>query len=94
MKAKKLTPALLRKMIISEKRKFLKEGSDDPIASGVEDPAKIKAKEVDADDLSNTLEKDIDHLKVLKVEERKIRAKLKAVTEIKNKLRSRILRKL
>ena len=55
---------------------------------------KVEAKEVDADDLSNTLEKDIDHLKVLKVHERKIRAKLKAVTEIKKKLRSRILKKL
>ena len=61
MKAKKLTPALLRKMIISEKRKFLKETSD-PIAAGVENLDKVEAKEVDADDLSNTLEKDIDHL--------------------------------
>ena len=67
---KKLTPGMLRKMIVQERRR-LRETSD-PIAAGVEDPEKVSAEEVDADAQADTLEKDIDHLKVLKIKEAKL----------------------
>jgi hypothetical protein len=90
--AKKLSPSMLRKMIVQERRK-LKETSD-PIAAGVEDPEKVSAEEVDADDLADTLEKDIDHLKVLKIQEAKLRKKLREVSTRRRNVSKRIKRKL
>lgn len=91
-RVKKLTPQLLRKMIIEERRK-LRETSD-PVAAGVVDPAKVSAEEVDADEQAQTLEKDIDHLKALKVQESKLRRKLREVSSRRRKVSNRIKRKL
>tara|TARA_E500000331_G_scaffold345162_1_gene382401 strand:- start:330 stop:617 length:288 start_codon:yes stop_codon:yes gene_type:complete len=89
---KKLTPGMLRKMIVQERRR-LRETSD-PIAAGVEDPEKVSAEEVDADAQADTLEKDIDHLKVLKIKEAKLRKQLRTVTERRRRVSKRIKRKL
>ena len=91
-KIKKLTPSILRKMIIEEKRK-LKETSD-PIESGVKDPEKVKAKELDADEQSESLAKDIDHLKALKVQEAKLRKQLREVSSRRRRVSNNIKRKL
>ena len=91
-RVKKLTPQLLRKMINEERRK-LRETSD-PVAAGIEDPAKVSAEEVDADAQAQTLEKDIDHLKALKVQESKLRRKLREVSSRRRKVSNRIKRKL
>ena len=91
-RVKKLTPQLLRKMINEERRK-LRETSD-PVAAGIEDPAKVSAEEVDADAQAQTLEKDIDHLKALKVQESKLRKKLREVSSRRRKVSNRIKRKL
>ncbi len=89
---KNLTPSLLRKMIVQERRR-LRETSD-PIEAGVEDPEKVSADEVDADKQADTLAKDIDHLKVLKVQEARLRRKLREVTSTRRNVSKRIKRKL
>jgi hypothetical protein len=54
----------------------------------------VDAEELDADEQADALEKDIDYIKVLKIEERKLRRKLRRVNEVKKKLRRRVLKKL
>ena len=83
---------MLRRMIVQERKK-LKETSD-PIAAGVEDLEKVSAEEVDADSQADTLEKDIDHLKVLKIQEAKLRKKLREVSVRRRNTQKRIKRKL
>ena len=83
---------MLRKMIVQERRR-LRETSD-PIESGVEDPEKVSADEVDAADQADVLAKDIDHLKVLKVQEAKLRRKLREVSNKRRNVSKRIKRKL
>lgn len=92
-RARKLTPAILRKIVLQEKRRIMRETSD-PVAAGIEDPEKVDAEEVDAADQAGTLEKDIDHMKALKVHERKLRLKLKKIQEAKKRVRNRVIRKL
>ncbi len=92
-RVRKLTPSTLIRMIQEEAKKTQLETSD-PIASGVEDPEKVSAEEVDADALAGSLEKDLDHLKVLKVHETKLVSKLKRLREAKNKLRRRITKNI
>ena len=92
-RVRKLTPSLLRKMVMEEKKRMMRETSD-PVAAGIEDPEKVNAEEADADELADTLEKDIDHMKVLKIHERKLQRKLKRITEAKKKIRNRVLRRL
>ena len=85
----KLTAKIIKQMIKEEARKLQRESSD-PIVSGVEDTEKVSAEEVDADELAGSLEKDIDHLKVLKVHEAKLVSKLRRLREAKSALRKRI----
>jgi hypothetical protein len=92
-KSRKLTPQVLRRIVLQEKRKMMRETSD-PVAAGIEDPEKVSAEEVDAADQADTLEKDIDHMKVLKVHERKLKLKLKKIQEAKRRIRNRVVRKL
>ena len=92
-RARKLTPAILRKIVLQEKRRMMKETSD-PVAAGIEDPEKVDAEETDAVEYAGSLEKDIDHMKALKVHERKLRLKLKKIQEAKKKIRNRVVRKL
>jgi len=92
-RVRKLTPSTLKKMIQEEAKKIQLETSD-PIAAGVEDPEKVSAEEVDADALAGSLEKDLDHLKVLKVHETKLVSKLRRLREAKNKLRKRITKNI
>ncbi len=79
--------------MVMEERRRIRETSD-PIADGISDPAYANAEEVDADDQANTLEKDIDHLKVLKVQEAKLRRKLRKVHEARKRLGMRVLKTL
>ena len=89
---KTLTPQMLRKMIVQERRRIRE--SSDPIEAGIEDPEKVSADEVDADKQADTLAKDIDHLKVLKVQEAKLRRKLREVSNRRRNVSKRIKRKL
>jgi small-conductance mechanosensitive channel len=80
-------------MVLEEKKRMMRETSD-PVAAGVEDPEKVSAEETDADELADTLEKDIDHMKVLKIHELKLKRKLRRIAEAKKKIRSRVLHRL
>ena len=55
---RKLTPSLLRKMVMQERKRIMRETSD-PVSSGIVHPEKVSPDEVDADKLADTLEKDI-----------------------------------
>ena len=74
----KLTPTLLKKIISEEVAKFGDMES-------TEDKAK-DAKEVDADEYADSLEKKIDYIKALKVEEIRLRRRLSRIHEIKRKI--------
>ena len=89
---KKLTPSLLKKMVLQERKRM--DETSDPVAAGVEDPEKVKAEEVDADELAGSLEKDLDHLKALKIQERKIHQKLKQIRETKRILVKRVAKRI
>tara|TARA_B100000131_G_C17613840_1_gene408822 strand:+ start:267 stop:530 length:264 start_codon:yes stop_codon:yes gene_type:complete len=82
---KKLTPSILRKMVLQE------------TLSGEVTPAEdVSAEEVDADELgtAKALEKDIDHAKVLKLEEKRLRKKLARIQEMRKRLHRKILKGL
>ena len=91
-KAKRLTPSMLKRMIVQERKK-MKESSD-PIESGVEEAEDVEAEEVDAEDQADALVKDIDHLKVLKVQESKLRNMLREVSSKREKLSRKIKKQL
>ena len=91
-KIRKLTPSLLRKIVLEEKRRIIRE--NDPIEAGIEDPEKVDAEETDADEYADSIEKDIDFMKVLKIQERKLKRKMQRIQEAKKKIRSRVTRRL
>tara|TARA_Y100000310_G_scaffold274195_1_gene290035 strand:- start:1011 stop:1289 length:279 start_codon:yes stop_codon:yes gene_type:complete len=88
---KKLTPALLRRLVLQEKKKMM-----EVLETGEEDSEKAAAKteEVPADDLADSIEQDIDWMKALKIKESKLKKRLKRIFEAKKRLRSRIVKKL
>lgn len=87
----KLTPAMLRKLVLEEKAKMLQES--DPVEAGITDTAKVKPEEVDAADLADTLAKDIDFMAALKIQENKLKSRLRRVNEQKLAVQERILRR-
>ena len=89
-RVKRLTPNMLRRLVLEEKAKMLKES--DPIEAGIDDVEKVDAEEVDAGDEADTIAKDIDIMAALKIEEGKLKSKLRKVNEVKKKLRGRIVR--
>ena len=90
----KLTPELLRKIVLQERARMLKEASQDPVAGGADHPSDVEAEETDAADLAGTLEQNIDYMKALKIHEARLAAKLRRIQEAKSKIRNRIVRKL
>lgn len=90
---KKLTPIMLRKMVLEEKARIMRETSD-PIEAGVEDPEKVDAEEVDADELADTLAKDLDHIKALKIQEERLKRHYKKIQEVKKALKKRIIKSI
>tara|TARA_B100000131_G_C17951047_1_gene546465 strand:- start:569 stop:856 length:288 start_codon:yes stop_codon:yes gene_type:complete len=90
---KRLTPRLLKQIIAEERAKLVRETSD-PIADGIEDPSYVHAEEVDADEFAGSLEKDLDHLKVLKITESKLRKALSQVAKKRKVVSSKIKRRL
>ena len=91
-KRRKLTPNLLRKIVLEEREKILRES--DPIEAGVDDVAKVDAEEKDADEQQDTLAKDIDHMKVLKIEEARLVRRFKKIREAKKRLKNRVIKQL
>ena len=88
---KRLTPSMLRRLVLEEKARMLKES--DPIEAGVDDTAKVDAEEVEAGDEASSIAKDIDFVAALKIEEAKLKKKLRKVNEAKKRLNRRIIKK-
>tara|TARA_Y100000310_G_scaffold321260_1_gene378647 strand:+ start:92 stop:370 length:279 start_codon:yes stop_codon:yes gene_type:complete len=90
-KVKKLTPTLLKKMVLREKRRI-----QEVLETGEESTEKAakKTEEVDADELADSLANDIDYLKALKISEARLRRKLRKVNETRKKLRRKVVRSL
>lgn len=78
----KLTSQLLKKIIAEEVAKF----------GEMQDVEDVKAEELDADELGSdkALEKKVDYLKALKIEENRLRNRLKKIVEA----RSRVIRSI
>jgi hypothetical protein len=68
-----LTPALLKKIVTEEVSKFGDMKSTEDVAK--------ETQEVDADEFADTLEKKIDFMKALKIEESRLTKKLRIVRE-------------
>lgn len=83
MTVKKLTPALLRNIIEEEVSKSFGDMED------VEKKAD-KTEETDADEFADALEKHIDYVKALKVEEGRLTKRLAKIREA----RQRVLKKI
>ena len=73
-KSIKLTPRILRRMIQEEQSNIA-----ETLEQGKEDPEKVDAEETEAGDLATALEKDLDHLKALKIQEVKTLRRLKRI---------------
>lgn len=99
MKTLNLTPALLRKIVLEEKRKLVNEAkmkreADEPLAT---------AEEVEADGYADTLEAPAMHTpknesareryQTLNLQERRLVAQLQQVRESKRNIRARLLRR-
>ena len=89
----KLTPARLRRIVLEEKRKMMETVGEDPVADGIDSPEDVDAAENDADDLANTLVKDLDHIKALKIQERRLMRRIRRLREVKRKIRTRAVKK-
>ena len=87
---RKLTPKMLRKLVLEEKRRMFENlGDEVPVEKAAKD-----TDEVEADDLADTIEQDIDWMKALKIKEIKLRRHLRRVNEAKRNLRRRLNKKL
>lgn len=87
-----LTESKLKRLVMEELAK---------LTGKLEDIEKVKAEEVEASDYADTLEKDIDIYKAMKIEEAKLRQtrralakRAKTVSEAKQRAKKRVLRKL
>jgi len=83
MAVTKLTPDILRQMILEEKAK-MKDVST----------ASKDMEVVDADGYADTLVKDIDYMKALQIKEAKIRKGLNKIIKERKKVKARIVKKL
>ena len=99
-KYKVLSPARLKRIVLEEKTKLdrrkLRALTNEVLETGESESEKVAAKapEVDADELADTLEQDVDWMKALKIHERRLRNKLSRVNEAKKKIRKRIIRRI
>lgn len=91
-RVKKMTPNMLKKMIVQEARKLRME----VLETGEESSEKVadKAPEVDADEYADSIEQDIDWMKALKIHERRLARKLQEVRSAKRRIGRRLSKKI
>jgi hypothetical protein len=80
---KKLTPDVLRKLVVQE-----------ALSGELEPVENVEAEEVEASDQAQALEKHIDHAKVLKLEEERVIKRLRKIQEARRRVHKKILRGL
>ena len=90
-RVKKLTPSLLKKMVLRERSRML-----ETLELGEENVEKAagKTEEVDADEMAGSIEQDVDWMKALKIKESRLRRDLRKINEVKKKLRARVLKRM
>jgi len=79
----KLTPDLLKRIIEEEVAKGFGDMEDVEKRAG-------KTEETDADEMAGSLEKHIDYVKALKVEEARLTRRLKKIREVKQQTLTKI----
>ena len=91
-RVKKMTPAVLKRMIVQETKKLRNE----VLEMGKDDSKKVAdaTDEVDADEYADSIEQDIDWMKVLKIHENKLIKKLNEVRKAKRRIGQRITGKI
>lgn len=82
----KLTPQILKKIIREEAAKFGKEQSTEEAAKDT--------KELDADEQADSLEKHIDFVKALKIEESRLQKRLLRIREARQRTLKKIVTKV
>ena len=87
---KRLSHRSLKKIIQEELAKLNEEG----LSGELEDVEKVakETPEKDASEQADTLEQNIDFMKALKIQEKKLVKSLMKIQEVKSKLRSKILK--
>ena len=93
-KITRLTPHMLRKMVLNEKAKLKRRLRLETLEQNKGEPENTDTEEVGPSDLADSLEKDIDYIKALKVQEHRLRKKLRKISEAKKILRKKVLRKI
>ena len=83
----------LRRFVLREARKARKM-HEQALSGELEPIEDVEAEEVEAEDYADSLEKDIDHVKALGIQEKKLRVKLRRIQETKRKIRARILKRI
>lgn len=81
----KLTPSLLRKIVLEEKRKII-----ETLEQGKEEAEDVKADETEAEELAGALEQDIDFMAALKIKEATLRKQYAKVQAAKKRVIKRI----
>ena len=90
-RVRRITPDFLKQIVMEEAQKLKNES----VEGGELTPAeKVDAEEVDASEYAGSLEKDIDHIKALKIHEKRLIKKIKQIREAKNILANRIASKV
>jgi len=79
----------LKKFILSEMRKLQREAKLSGKPAPIE---KVKAEETT--DYANSIEKDIDFVKALNIQERKLRQRLRKLSERKRRLKRKIIKNI
>jgi len=94
-KRMKVTPALIKRLVAEEKAKLANaESLQETLETGVTEPEKVKAEEVEADEMADTLAKDVDFVKALKIEEARLVKRLNTLREAKAAAIGRISRRI
>ena len=88
-RTKRMTPNQLKRFILKEATRL-----SETLEQGKDDVDKVVAKEVGADKLAKTLEKDVNFMKALKIKESRLKKRLAQIVEAKKLVRSRIMKRL
>jgi RNA polymerase-binding transcription factor DksA len=84
----RLTPALLKKLVLEEKRKI-----QETLEQDEEVAEKVDAEEVEADEMADSLEQNIEWMAALKIQESILKRKYAKVQKAKKRLVKKINKK-
>ena len=90
MTTRKLTPRLLKKIVLQEKARIKRRKMREVLETGKNKPEDVKADEVEPDEYASTLEKDVNHLKAIGVKESRLKRQYKKLQEQKRIVKRRL----